>query len=827
MPKKKSTSSLRKLSRIQALETWTNVEALRRYVYVLLPQYYSQDTAEGVLFYACVDDRQIEIRPETVEQFFADHAHRTFITYDGLAFHLACIKAFNGSRENQAAIWRLSRDCRLWDVALLEMRIQYAHEGFDRRIDGIQGFQTLLKKRVKVDPVQQANISPLSLLRKIFKEQIHWALENLPIFNTCLEKGNIPEPTTTDEYCDLFDKKDKGKLEIISPFRRRDMILTGMSGPFGNGLDVQAAIAAYHIRTNIDNPCLSEHSQEFARNLFNQKSIYFGCRELETCFRWTKPERGIRKIQLKGDGNLDIITKNWRKRLYSAATKERQSFISAPHTYPLKNTATISLRSSDWISYRSLGSPISDWIELDVATAIMKAWKGQSFITCTAFPSFRCRPLDLLAEMNAKPVLKPSEGKKFITLHWEKSPQYALVCSVFSAYLISPRDCIDDVIDIKSSILSKLKNSYEIDGMVMSPDRILIDFLTCRSLDEMQRIVEATLDSFRLLEHAAAYRERLLRIDHFFYESECNGSALDALYSAVLSCVFAPFIDEGECPFSPIPVPGTTDDLGKVSKIISSFKRSVNMDELMLGTVALHFATLASMSREEILPETLLRECNGHGWSFINRLHQNNYSHFFLKERFDSFAEIRSAANRKGQETVVQEMQRSNAVSSTGRLGRPIQYYEWIDTDARQFLEDLKVSVTFSLLAEGLDVVFSTDSQIVIQATESAVKAVSDKVKQTAENSLLATLKTVFPSSCDPNDIFSHFIKEQIAIVDSDSWPVRSNAEPIFDSNHQDSGTTQALDIVDDYVPCDGSEKYEILREARKSRIRPRKKRSK
>lgn len=144
MSKKKSspnkrTKPRREHPRFPAPEPWTCEEALRRYVYVLLPQYFSPNAADSILFYACVDGCEIEVRSETAQQFFADHTDRTFITYDALAFHRICINAFEGSRKLQSTVWCLSHDYRLWDVALLARRVEYAEKGFASKINVLEG----------------------------------------------------------------------------------------------------------------------------------------------------------------------------------------------------------------------------------------------------------------------------------------------------------------------------------------------------------------------------------------------------------------------------------------------------------------------------------------------------------------------------------------------------------------------------------------------------------------------------------------------------------------------------------------------------------------
>lgn len=245
------------------LPIWIAEEALESYVYVLPGEYYPQAGSQP-LFYAKVGDELLKVDKNTVHDFLLRYCDRVFITYDAIAFHAACLNAIGGVNQRQA-VWDLSRRFRLWDLALLKMRINYASSGFVQKIEKAAGLTKLVTEKGADKEPPATPFELLSCFRGIFQNQVQWAINNLPLFHTFRDESNVPQPVSIDTYCDILDSARicryagvpipeggiidwPGSLDDVSSFRRRDLILTGTSGPFGIGLDLQTAIVADHLK---------------------------------------------------------------------------------------------------------------------------------------------------------------------------------------------------------------------------------------------------------------------------------------------------------------------------------------------------------------------------------------------------------------------------------------------------------------------------------------------------------------------------------------------------------------------------------------------------
>ena len=109
---------------------WIAEDSLDSYACVLLNDYVPWARGDASpFFHALIGGDMFAVDKSKVHEFLIRHQDRVFITYDAAVFHKACLTASVLDDEKQA-VWDLSRRFRLWDLALLKMRINYASKGF-------------------------------------------------------------------------------------------------------------------------------------------------------------------------------------------------------------------------------------------------------------------------------------------------------------------------------------------------------------------------------------------------------------------------------------------------------------------------------------------------------------------------------------------------------------------------------------------------------------------------------------------------------------------------------------------------------------------------
>jgi len=296
------------MPRIPASNDWTSENALKRYAYILPPEHYGSKDGGG-LFLAFVDGKEMTITAECLYEFLTSHADRTFITCDALAFHNTCMDAFAGSRKKQAATWRLSREYRLWDVALLERRIRYAKTG---RPSNLAGFDEL---RQSYAP---ETVNLWDVLRMIFVKQIDYAVAELPLLITYWGMGatvdgvrqdghGLPRSLTTDEFCEYFYaglyRRYKEEYERLTTDREREIILIPRKSSRVEGVAESAASPV---------PLPNDTDQQVTIRSGANKDIV--PKPLPACLvswcGWPKPQR----VELPPEKYSDDMVKAFRRR---------------------------------------------------------------------------------------------------------------------------------------------------------------------------------------------------------------------------------------------------------------------------------------------------------------------------------------------------------------------------------------------------------------------------------------------------------------------------------------------------------------------------------
>ena len=147
----------------------------------------------------------------------------------------------------------------------------------------------------------------------------------------------------------------------------------------------------------------------------------------------------------------------------------------------------------------------------------------------------------------------------------------------------------------------------------------LAEYLENLPLKAIKSFVSETLEAYRLLEHADAYRQRISEPIAYVQQSYM----LDLLYWSVLIGTFKPFMTNYRFPFTFIPNPtvststsGSADEEGLVNQ--RPYFRSASIVEIMLETTTAHFDTLGTGLPDAENTWFGFSEEQSLGWSFIN-----------------------------------------------------------------------------------------------------------------------------------------------------------------------------------------------------------------
>lgn len=588
--------------------------------------------------------------------------------------------------------------------------------------------------------------------------------------------------------CGITDWPDS--LGYVSFFRRRDLILTGASGPFGIGIDLQAAIVAAHLNRSekIGRSTLTKESLNYAKSTLHNISSLFRKPSLQSCFEWDETKDGFPVIKRNDRGAICQKSKPWSKMLRSIL-KGRESFITAPLTCPTDRKGEFSTLASDWLDYHFLGKPLTDWLKLEAASILWQCHEQGRLFGHTPFPALRSLVPEVLNNED-EPILQAAPGYTFVHIKWNDPLIHTLKCTLFAAYLLHRR--YEHKKNTTPDWVPLFSPEYHYDDPACQLDRevpdyyqklhsssyakedagnlaIIIDDLPPETIFQIR--VE-TLESFRLSESFDAYSKRIERCD-----GKLSPRLLDLLYWAVLAEEFGPLMTAAELLPSTIPMSiykaGRGGHDTKTFKDSPLFFRSPNIDELMLATVSAHFGAKDLAAESEISPTALNARNQYSGWSIVNHLHSSKYEYFYAPGRGkrDSFLKIRQAFSDMPQTELLKKLVTTNAVSCTGRIGKPIHYYEWIDFDARQLAEDVKVFTSYAMLSAGYDVVLVSQRHLVIQIPLDEADGHLPEIEKAYRAALARILSTAFPSTNTPVGIHEYFVAPEVTCKTDTVYP--------------------------------------------------------
>lgn len=772
------TKPRRELPYIPNLESWTCEEALRRYVYVLLPQYFSSNATDGALFYAFIDGVEVIVRPEMLQQFFADHADQTFITYDASTFHRICTDTFSDSREGHVAVWQLSSDYRLWDVALLALRIEYAEKGFASKINGLEGW-TALREKYAVDQV-----NPWNCLQAVFVGSVHYAVSELPIFRTYWglddtdEEGQswygvgLPQPINSDEcfnilYNKRYDKNNPWYWHRDCPeprpvecppeytrtalsFRRRDLLLCSQTGPLGIGIDLQSAIVADCLNGN-QKRCDVRWREETVSQLereYQETSERLYRSPLKSGFQWDELQRSIKRDER---GYLVIERHKLQSRLMEI-WKSWPSYVSADFTPPLQGKSKLSLKPQAWFDHRHMNGSLNDWLHLEANAEVLRLQQKCRLPAHVSFPELRCSLSGGFSLLPETEYLQTAPDRRLVSLRINNIDIVVFLCTFASQFLLQalpPGDSPDssgqtEFIAVAESIRSDLADTSrkpkEIDGPAYAD--LLKEFDHLSSVRKLELFTEI-VRSFVRMEHTDFLRRRLdSKLDLQLNEAQC-----DVIHWLVLRYLFSPLSPRVESPFFRIPRSGV-----KGAGLVNFFGfyenplKKLDPNQLIPQMLKEQIETKSELLWEHIDRDKKVRDF---AWTLLNRLSSEDFSALLPFDSPDSECEdIRTAVEMMGKEQVLEDLLMTNAVGISGRIGVPVKFYERLYADCRQVKNDLMTSVAFHLVKEGVDLVMIDESGFCIlspNADEGDVyDAIISLVSQAVRQSLAVAFHTGF-----------------------------------------------------------------------------------
>lgn len=787
---RKRTNLHGELPRIFVPEPWTREDVLQRYVYVLLPQYFFSNATDDIMFYAYVDGVDVKVRRDTVQQFFADHVDRTFITYDALAFHRVCMDAFADSRKDQVAVWRLSRDYRLWDVAFLARRIEYAEKGYAAKIGGADGWPMLLKKYAA------EQTATWDRLQAVFVSLVRYAVSELPIFRTYwnwhrFDDGkleiqySLPLPLTIDEYYGLNCMTiSRGPLEenapeppryyhnltIASLFRRRDQVLTEQTGPLGIGLDLQSTIVSDSLNNKKSEEGLRFDSEavEPLESLFLSTSDRLKNSELAPGFKWDN-----RKICRDKKGYVEHNS-NVLREILKEKSVNRSSFVTGEITTPLDSMGQLSTRFADWIEFSRFDRSIEDWIRLESCASLLQQKKRLRPPSCMDFPSPRTPVAEVfLTNPEAFPFLPPHKST-LVAIEMPYLPAVTFICVAFLEYLFyrtsiqgkdttSHENYFDMVADCIQQYLSLTSPSFDPKAISTSDFASLSEKYRQFPVDAKKRIICSIIDSYITLEHADALRERLNS-----QGLELNLPQLDLLVCLALRSLVAPFMSEGfQFRFFQVPRATVAEKEKKetLDRLYSQNERTLDYDEMLIWTINAQLGTKSFNAACDVHYWENIRKDKKHGWGFIDKLIANDYWDFFHGTSGRGYRDLQFACEHMAENRIRQSFATTNRVSCRGRLGPPIRYYEWLRHDCQQLAEDIRTSVAFAMIERGINLLWITSNGFVVQVPEDREKVSVDAISHISHvviKEIKKVLLYAFPSHDSLERRIDELIKGQL-----------------------------------------------------------------
>lgn len=698
-------------------------------------------TDEPALFYAVDGDsgnragaarRPQGVSRENISEFLSQNRSKIWLSCGAVRLHQICTQAVGEDRNLQSIVWELPQSCRLWDIALLQQRIHYAYLG---EIIEVPDLQSLFQHWLGADQSSLRFENQLNRVRRIFENQIDWAVRELPLFwkITPPNEGDFSgEQVSNNAYCYAMICADPSwcdsdgiplshvESEDIDRHRvnrRRNLALSGRYGPLGIGLDLQAALLSENLNNldfQIDNDTLRaalRHSRSYGS-------------------RQSAPHEAT-----------------------ASTLRSRLDAIGRYVDVPLSEQAPESGDSNDFVidffDFRGHDEEVKSLLNNEIQRKFSSRLRASGSFAhkYRAFPNLFSDVAELLAEEVELPFLLPRDGNhRFLELRFDDLEIRTLLATNVALYGISPALLITDysdetafpaeiyryVSDNIGHLLDfgirhyELMTRSEIMRMIIPFGMIAENLPLFRemleqwrsfSLEQRNTLIDTVLSGVVLLEDGSRSSSRLRNIgielspQHILWYrvliwralSSCHGFSEE---DGILPSVSLPNI----------PAPGLIHSSDVVTPVETAVGWEISEMPLHLvvnqicSKTDLPWPDVERRLRALLAEKTAESESESESdesprfWSVVN---------YFVKHKAKAWREIGLSQAISSEELTA--LGRTNAVSSSGRIGRPIHYANALVYDHVMLKKDFIVSTAFSLFARDLHVVWVSEQSIVLE----------------------------------------------------------------------------------------------------------------
>lgn len=812
---------------------WTTDDVLDRCAYVLLREYVSPAESDSpVAFYAIVGRGRdlISVTHEEIGNFLEQHRERTFITFDAVKFHHRCLESVSDPRR-RSLVWRLSKNSRLWDVGMIERRCCYIHSGrLDFQIDD-ESLRLLYCSRVDTRFDSLETSKKVGLLRKVIIKQLDWTLQNFPVFKSAwggiVTSGVVrgePDRCRNDHYLweisflanasiqsELSNRPgpDHITFESLRVKRRQYLLLSAPHGPLGVGLDLQAALLAEALDQNAVR-LQSDRLLDIAQNLLDRIHANFQKREppvggpspqsghgetpnnpsrsieLSGCFKWTPTDDHRFEVKRNRDGFIRKNDERFRgfiEHLFDNITRNFRERLDIPRD---RQTGNPSSWYADWLSYRNYFSAIKTWVDLEVAGLVKTACRNKQnpLGRYRSFPALCNLIGEVLADVSEEPFLHDRE-RYLAEIRFDDLELRSILATNVALYGILP--------EMEGEYDEQIYGHSFVDYLIAGLENTFVRACGYRNRDGISDIIDSLYsawrswsddqkaDVIRTVVRGCMFQESTEQTRARLEESEIYATLpvltifRSFVWNFFISCrrpgfprphqqsVTGHFSPRVELLQSGYGAADFADDIENENRF-TDWPFTLTLDQICSKT------RLSRFRIQRILENRIGQADIRQAWTVIN--HLDNIAENvrpLIEEAILSIKPLNTA------DLDLDSLYRTNSVSSLGRVGPTIHYANALSVDYKLFQQDLPMTVAFSLLASGCEVVWVSQHSIVVRLRPGNEQAQQSAI---AGHTRLALTKAFQTASVTGSDFADWLARGAFTCRIVDSWPNGTEVHP-------------------------------------------------
>lgn len=808
---------------------WSTDKVLDRCIYVLTGEYLAGSGDHVFSAIVGTDRNLVTVDAGEVGTFLEQHKDDTFITFDAVSFHRACLRAVVGSPIYRNAVWMLSSQSRLWDVGLLERRIRHAHSGEVNMAMDMERLWHLYKHWLDTDFSHLRSENKVLRLRKILVRQLDWAVRELPLFKKLLppSPSDFLDNISNEEYCnEIADKAARSMFEQntgrdvrearplfdkLKAHRRVNLVLSAPNGPLGIGLDLQSELLADCMNPLGESTIDNNRMRDIAANLFAKRQMGMQNpsssweKKLSSCFKWVVDDAED-KTKVIGHEKRGYLQKNDQERKNSDKKGTFRSELLAhlnhiardiriPLEFHRQQDGTVSLRYGDWLKYRHYDPLVTAWTDMEAASYVETMLRSQvnTFPKYKSFPAFCSASVEIISD-NVSESFLFSRG--------------------IDSYLVEIR--FNDI-DFRSSLAMNVakygilpemrQHSYDEDPYSFSMQeyvsravkQIMNRFNERRQNNVSERDWEKALKAWETvpderheslinltlrscLFHDTVDTTRLRLLEAGIKLDASDMSALRSLLWDFFVSVCAPqYRHSHNSSGLDYNAPGVNMQKHELSgDITDDIRNSLRIADFLFEVALTNLCYKTGMSLFQLRRVLKERICNPNQsslplWTIIDHLDKidRQCADILLSAWGENPPkEIRSPD--------LDVLYRSNSVSSAGRIGRPIHYANSVSADYELFRQDLPLQIAFALQASNHQVTWVSSREIIVKLNSGNEEAQLFAIAMTVRKKAAELFRTASVKSSGFHDWLARGLCTCQVV---DSWPngrIRYSVPPDF-----------------------------------------------